>query len=129
MSVVLTGRSAHLTGAAVCLGRTIVLGLLEAGARVALTDISEAHLKGVSGEVRQYGRQAIILVSDLGDPSDVRRLVASTVDSLGHIDILVNNAGMTSGAIRRDLVTHPIPFWEVKEEQSQKFLWVTTERA
>src|SRR3546814_5989369 len=60
--------------------------------------------------------------SDL--PSDVRRLVASTVDSLGHIDILVNNAGMTSGAIRRDFVTNPIRFWEVTEEQSQKFFEV-----
>src|SRR3546814_19905846 len=73
MSVNLTGRTALVTGAASGFGRTIALGLLEAGARVALTDISEAHLKGVSGEVRQYGRQAIILVSDLGDPSDVRR--------------------------------------------------------
>src|SRR3546814_535094 len=129
MSVNLTGRTALVTGAASGFGRTIALGLLEAGARVALTDISEAHLKGVSGEVRQYGRQAIILVSDLGDPSDVRRLVASTVDSLGHIDILVNNAGMTSGAIRRDFVTNPIRFWEVTEEQSQKFFEVNAIRS
>src|SRR3546814_13066693 len=124
MSVNLTGRTALVTGAASGFGRTIALGLLEAGARVALTDISEAHLKGVSGEVRQYGRQAIILVSDLGDPSDVRRLVASTVDSLVHIAILVNNAGMTSGAIRRVFVTNPISFWEVKEEQSKQFFKV-----
>src|SRR3546814_19263214 len=91
MSVNLTGRTALVTGAASGFGRTIALGLLEAGARVALTDISEAHLKGVTGEVRIYGRQAIILVSDLGDHSDVRRLVAPTVDSLGHIVILVTH--------------------------------------
>src|SRR3546814_14378981 len=108
MSVNLTGRTALVTGASSGFGRTIALGLLEAGARVALTDISEANLKGVSGEIRQYGRQAIILVSDLGNPSDVRRLVASTVDSLRHIHILVNNAGMTSGAIARDLFLNPI---------------------
>src|SRR3546814_13541696 len=100
MSVNLTGRTALVTGAASGFGRTIALGLLEADARVALTDLSEAHLKGVSGEVRQYGRQAIIMVSDLGEPSDVRRLVASTVDHLGPLHTLVNTPGMTSGAIR-----------------------------
>src|SRR3546814_6446058 len=31
---------------------------------------------------------------------------------------------MTSGAIRRDFVTNPIRFWEVTEEQSQKFFEV-----
>ena len=88
----LDGRIAIVTGASRGLGRSIALGLAEAGADVALVHRSEGS--ETQGRIEALGRRCVTLRADLADRSAVATIVAETVEKLGGIDILVNNAGI-----------------------------------
>ena len=89
----LQGKTALVTGASKNLGKSIALGLAEAGADLALTSQSAAaELAEVADECRSFGVRAVTLTGDIGAPADVERLVNSFVADLGPIDILVSNA-------------------------------------
>ena len=87
------GRAAIVTGAGLGIGRGIAIGLAEAGADVALAARTVADLEEVAGHVRDLGRRALVVPTDVTDAAACERLVARTVEELGRLDILVNNAG------------------------------------
>jgi NAD(P)-dependent dehydrogenase (short-subunit alcohol dehydrogenase family) len=92
----LTGKTALVTGAAGLLGLEHAAALLESGARVVLTDISEPALESARGELsRSFDPVNIVTrVMDVSRPSDIRA-VAERLGSDGlRIDILVNNAAI-----------------------------------
>ncbi len=86
---------AIVTGGARGIGRSISLALGNAGARVVVTSRTQADAERVAGEISAQGGEAIGMSTDVGDPSDVTRLVATTVDRFGTVDILVNCAGVS----------------------------------
>jgi len=92
----LTGKTALVTGAAGLLGIEHSAALLESGASVVLTDISESALteaRGVLARQAQLGR-IFTCVMDVSSPDGVRS-VADELAASGHrIDILVNNAAI-----------------------------------
>ena len=99
----LDGKVAIVTGAAspIGLGHAIVLGLVRAGARVALADINQDWLNRTVSEVREIGGDecAIGIVTDVTDPQACQDAVETAVRQLGGLHILVNNAGInTRGA-------------------------------
>ncbi len=88
----LKGKVALITGAAGGMGREISRRFLEEGCRLALFDIDEPRLRGLSAELNAGDRvhtQAI----DISDYGKVCRAVESAESALGPIDILINNAG------------------------------------
>ena len=87
------GRVAVVTGAGLGIGRGIAIGLAEAGADVVLAARTDSDLEEVAGRVRQRGRRALVVPTDVTDEAACRRLISSTVDAFGRLDILVNNAG------------------------------------
>jgi 3-oxoacyl-[acyl-carrier protein] reductase len=95
MSDVLTGRVALVTGGSRGIGQAIAVALAGAGADIAL---SYRHREDLAGEVvtlvERTGGRAIAIQADVSRRADVRRMVATARDSLGHLDILVNNAGL-----------------------------------
>ena len=88
----LAGRCALVTGAATGIGRAIALGLARAGAAVAVNHF------GTPGEaaavVAACGAPSIAIEADVSRASEVERLIATTLASLGGLDILVNNAAV-----------------------------------
>ena len=44
-------------------------------------------------EIRSLGGDAIAIQADVGDRTQVKRMIEETVSAFGRIDILVNNAG------------------------------------
>jgi NAD(P)-dependent dehydrogenase (short-subunit alcohol dehydrogenase family) len=54
----------------------------------------EQRLRDLVSEIERTGQQALSVVSDVGDPAQVDRLIASSVERFGRIDTLVNNAGV-----------------------------------
>ncbi len=88
----LTGRTAIVSGVGPGLGRSIALGLADAGADVALAARRVDTIDAVAAEVESRGRRACIVPTDVTDQADCRRLAEMTNTALGRVDILVNNA-------------------------------------
>jgi 2-deoxy-D-gluconate 3-dehydrogenase len=88
----LDGRTAIVTGASRGLGRSIAVGLAEAGADVALVHRSDGA--ETRRRIEALGRRCVSLRADLSDGGSVATIVGETVERLGGIDILINNAGI-----------------------------------
>jgi NAD(P)-dependent dehydrogenase (short-subunit alcohol dehydrogenase family) len=84
----LTGKVAVVTGAARGIGRATADLLRERGARLVVSDISEAVHE-------QADDQTLTLVGDVSHEDVARRTVELAADRFGGLDILVNNAGRT----------------------------------
>ncbi len=92
----LTGRTALITGAAGLLGKEHAAALLESGAAVVLTDISDTALVAAKATLLQEfpSGQLQTAVLDVSSPDAVRMLSAQLADAGDRIDILVNNAAI-----------------------------------
>jgi|FaiFalFF_MnMetaG_3_1042247.scaffolds.fasta_scaffold00041_10 3-oxoacyl-[acyl-carrier protein] reductase len=95
----LDGRVAIVTGASQGIGRDCALALAEHGADVALLARTREKLEAVAEEVRQLGRRALALPTDVTEADQVNTAVARVLSEWGRIDILVNNAGLTRDAL------------------------------
>ena len=85
-------RIAIVSGIGPGLGRSIALGLARDGATVVLAARNEERLTSVAHEVRELGRDALVVPTDLSVAEERARLVERTVDAYGRVDVLVNNA-------------------------------------
>ena len=90
----LEGRLALITGAGQGNGRTIALGLAQAGARVIVTDLNASTVDETASAIRQAGGQAWSYVLDVTQADDCHALAARVADEVGQVDLLVNNAGI-----------------------------------
>ncbi|MDO8671670.1 MAG: glucose 1-dehydrogenase [Dehalococcoidia bacterium] len=101
----LAGKVALVTGGSRGMGREIALGYAEAGADVVVTSRSLADVERVADEVRQRGRRALAVATDVSKADGVENLVVKSLESFGRIDILVNNAGISPFYKRSETVT------------------------
>jgi len=90
----LAGRSAFVTGAARGLGLAIAHGLAEAGARVAICDVS-TELDAAVGALRNAGHDAAGWHADVRDEAALRAAFDGAVLRFGAIDAMINNAALT----------------------------------
>lgn len=90
---VLAGKRAVVTGGGRGLGRALALALAESGADVALATRSSEGIERVAAEIKERGRRALPVQTDVTETADVERLVERMLDELGGLDILVNNSG------------------------------------
>lgn len=90
----LDGRVAIVTGASSGLGVAFTRGLAEAGADVVLAARRVDRLEETAALVRETGRQAVTVETDIADPEQAQRMVDHAVEQLGRVDILINNAGI-----------------------------------
>src|SRR5436190_23620753 len=89
----LDGRVAVITGGGTGIGRGTALVLAEHGADIVLAGRRPEPLESTATEIRDLGRQAIPIPTDVTDPAACRSLVDSAMAELDRVDILVNNAG------------------------------------
>ena len=92
----LEGKKALVVGARRNMGKAFALGLAEAGADVAVTDINmeSGQLHKVSKEIEAMGRKSLALKADISSEKEVKELVKNVVEEFGTIDILMNVAVM-----------------------------------
>jgi len=101
--VKLEGRVAIVTGASRGIGRGIALELAREGADVVVASRTEKEggklpgtIHSTAGEIRELGRRALAVRTDITKEEDVEAMVAKTLDEFGTVDILVNNAGVNA---------------------------------
>jgi NAD(P)-dependent dehydrogenase (short-subunit alcohol dehydrogenase family) len=122
----LDGKRALVVGARRNVGKGFALGLAEAGADVAVTDINmeDGRLIRVVEEVEAMGRQSLAVKADISKKSDVDDLVAKVVDEFGTIDILMNVAVMYHHRSLPDLDENG---WDTLTNVNLKGYWLTTQ--
>jgi len=89
----LQDKVAVVTGAGGGLGFAFSEAMLQEGATVILTDISQAVLDKAAGKLGQYGDRYMLHELDVANGVQVREMMKSVFDKYGHIDILLNVAG------------------------------------
>jgi short-subunit dehydrogenase len=112
------GRVAVVTGAGSGIGRALAVQLAEAGAHVALADISE---EGLAKTVALLPERTQVLseVVDVADRAAVHALEAAVLERFSRVDLVINNAGVdvsdtTAGTSYDDLEwIMGINFWGV----------------
>lgn len=111
----LEGKIALVTGSGQGIGQGVAIRLAEEGAKVIIN--YHSHPEGAEETLRQVqaaGSDGICLEADMGQISEIDRLIQESVAKFGQIDILVNNAGLERAA----------PFWEVQEKDYDLVLHV-----
>jgi 2-deoxy-D-gluconate 3-dehydrogenase len=90
----LTGRVAVVTGGNGGIGRSIALGLAQAGAAVAVLARNEEKNQHVISEIQALGVAALAVKVDVSVREELRPALAKVEQALAPVSILVNNAGI-----------------------------------
>jgi NAD(P)-dependent dehydrogenase (short-subunit alcohol dehydrogenase family) len=122
----LQGKVAIVTGAGrrKGLGEAMARRLAAEGCKVVLSDIgaprgkempaeaigTQSELEGIVAEIRAAGGDAVGVVCDVLEESQVHSLVAAAVKQYGQLDIMVNNAGI--GYLMKPIVETDGASWD-----------------
>lgn len=87
------GKVCVITGGAGSIGAAAAKLLLQEGAKVMLTDLSEAALKNVADSIGGTPDRLAWCTADVTRSDQVKSVMARTVEKFGKIDVLFSNAG------------------------------------
>ena len=111
MTLPLHDKIALVTGGGRGLGRSMVRGLTQAGARVVVTAARErSEIERVASE--EPKDSVWPMVADVTREEDCARVVAETLKQFGKLDVLLNNAGRGMKYVSERFLTEPTRFWE-----------------
>ena len=87
-----------VTGARQGLGKSISLGMAEAGADLVICDrvTDDGKLDETAKEIEALGRKTLTMGGDITIEEDVTAIADGALEKFGKIDVLVNNAGVTA---------------------------------
>jgi 3-oxoacyl-[acyl-carrier protein] reductase len=94
MKADLSGKVVLVTGGGQGIGEGIVRVFAGAGAKVVIATRSEANGRAVADSVVKGGGVAWLNRTDVGRRSEVKRVVAETVQRFGRLDMVVHNAAV-----------------------------------
>jgi NAD(P)-dependent dehydrogenase (short-subunit alcohol dehydrogenase family) len=95
-NILLTDQVAIVTGGGGGIGRAIALAFASVRANVVIADIVPERCAETAERVREMGRQALAIPTDVTDTNQIRTMIENADSQFGRIDILVNNAGGVS---------------------------------
>ena len=122
----LEGKCALVTGASRGIGRSVAIGLAEAGCNVAVNyRLQREAAEEVCAEIQKLGRATIAVQADVGVTNDIEQLVLAVEQQLGEAEILVNNAGITQ-VKRFDTLTETD--WDEIQRVNLKSAFLLTQR-
>ncbi|HEY4843002.1 MAG TPA: glucose 1-dehydrogenase [Terriglobales bacterium] len=89
----LEGKTAVVIGGSSGIGRTLSLGLADAGADVVASSRRREMVDEVASEIERRERQTLRLASDVRNRPSLEALLAASIRRFGKVDILINCAG------------------------------------
>ncbi|HSR85665.1 MAG TPA: SDR family oxidoreductase [Streptosporangiaceae bacterium] len=81
-----------ISGVGPDLGRQIAVRAAAAGADVVLAARTASRLEDVAAEIKELGRRALVVPTDMTVAADAERLASAAVEEFGRVDALVHNA-------------------------------------
>ena len=98
----LSGRTAVVVGGTSGIGRTLALGLADAGADVVATGRRVAHVEEVAREIEARGRRTLRVACDVERTDSVNGFRDACVSEFGQVHIALVAAGVTKRGATRD---------------------------
>jgi NAD(P)-dependent dehydrogenase (short-subunit alcohol dehydrogenase family) len=108
----LKGRVAVVVGGGGVLAGEMAQGFAEAGAHVAVVDVSEQNALLRARQICKTGQRALPVVADATSKADLERAMEQILAEFGRVDILLNAAGINSGT----------PFFDITEAEWRRIL-------
>jgi NAD(P)-dependent dehydrogenase (short-subunit alcohol dehydrogenase family) len=97
----MTGKVVIVTGGAGGFGRAFTRAFLEAGARVAAFDVTEAGLAALRAEHHGVNEDRLMTETvDISDFASCQAAVDRVAERFGGVTVLINNAGLGMGSVR-----------------------------
>jgi NAD(P)-dependent dehydrogenase (short-subunit alcohol dehydrogenase family) len=91
----LSGRTAVVAGGTSGIGRTLALGLADAGAHVVAVGRRETLVHEVADAIEARGRRTLRLTADVTDGATLEHVRDACLAQFGQVDVLVCAAGVT----------------------------------
>jgi NAD(P)-dependent dehydrogenase (short-subunit alcohol dehydrogenase family) len=104
----LEGKTAAVIGGTSGIGRTVSLGLADAGADVVASARRREQVDETAIEIERRGRETLRLCADVCNRSSLEELLAASLRRFGKVDILINCAAKIK---RLPTVTMPEEEW------------------
>ena len=109
----LDGDVAVVVGGGGVLAGAMAEGMAQAGARIAIADVSEEGATARANSITStYSREAIGIRCDATSKADLQTVLDTVLQRFGKVDILINAAGVNS----------PTPFFEITEAEWHRIL-------
>src|SRR5947207_10059835 len=125
--MLLSNKTALVTGASKGIGKGIALELARRGSDVAINFNADAEgAEAVAAEIRGMGRKAMVVGANVGLAADVERMFDTVLQEFERLDILVNNAGVQTWKALLDLEERE---WDRVIETNLKGCFLCTQRA
>ena len=121
-----SGRVAIITGSGSGIGKRTALLLLAEGYSVALAGRRLDRLQETAAEAGA-GERALIVPTDVTDPTAVDELFNRTIEAFGRLDLLFNNAGRGAPRVEFDEISYED--WKAVVDVNLTGVFLCTQRA
>jgi NAD(P)-dependent dehydrogenase (short-subunit alcohol dehydrogenase family) len=108
----LAGQVAVVIGGGGVLAGAMATGMAQAGAEIAILDVSKDGAEARARSIESQGCGAIGVCSDATSKTSLEEALGTVLGRFGHVDILLNAAGVNSGT----------PFFEIAEAEWHRIL-------
>lgn len=90
----LEGKVAVITGSGAGMGKSTAFLFAKEGARVVVVDYNAKTAEDTVSQIVSAGGQAVAVIGDVSQWSDVDAAVQKAANTFGRLDIMINNAGV-----------------------------------
>jgi gluconate 5-dehydrogenase len=125
----LDGRVAIVPGGGGAIGSAMAAALADAGAQIAVVDVTDERAEAAAAPIRATGAQVFAAGADVTREEECQRVVAATVERFGRLDIIVNCVGGGAGKVLFDAEDYPREAWDWIYELNVRSTLLATQAA